>query len=129
MYLLNYLMVALGGSLGAIARYQVALWATPKVANSNFPLATLIVNVVGSTLFGVALFFISERAYLGEQARLLLMVGFLGAFTTFSTFTYESLEMMQKGQWLFVVSSFLANILLSLLGLYLAYLISKYFFN
>ncbi len=126
---MNYLIVALGGSLGAIARYQVALWATPKVADSNFPLATLIVNVIGSSLFGVALFFISDRAYLGEQARLMLMVGFLGAFTTFSTFTYELLELIQKGQWVFVSSYFIANVLLSLSGLYAAYFLSRFFFE
>jgi fluoride exporter len=123
-YFMNYFVVALGGSLGAVARYQVSLLSQVYFP-SSFPLSTLFVNVVGSFLFGLAFYLIVEKMMLSESARLFILVGFLGAFTTFSTFSFELLELLQKGQFLFAFASASANLVLSFLALCLAYYAAK----
>jgi len=124
MFAINYFVVALGGSLGAVARYQVSLLSQVYFP-SSFPLATLFVNVVGSFLFGRAFYFIVEKMMLSESARLFILVGFLGAFTTFSTFSFELLELLQKGQLVYAFVSAGANLVLSFLALCLAYYSAK----
>ncbi len=118
--LANYLMVAFGGAFGALTRYQVGLWFQAN-QSSNFPFATLTVNVLGSFLFGVAFYFIVEKASFEDSMRLLVMVGFLGALTTFSTFSFEILSLLQKGEWTFALLNIVANVVLSLLALCFAY--------
>jgi CrcB protein len=128
MPLTNYFIVALGGSLGAVARYQVSLWSRDNL-QGDFPYGTLIVNVVGSLLFGIAFFLISEKALFNENMRLLIMVGILGSFTTFSTFSYELFALSQKGEWLLALSTLLANLVVSVLALVAAYFITKSIFQ
>jgi len=90
------LYVALGGALGAIGRYLVAGWVQ-EFSGSFFPWGTVVVNTLGSFLLG----FVIQAGIsggLGSEQRLLLAVGFLGAFTTFSTFAYEAFELYRLGQ-------------------------------
>ncbi len=90
-------LVFLGGGLGSVARTLIGRW----VAVSGFPLGTFLVNLIGSFLIGLfyALF---TRQLMGNDYRLLLTVGFCGGFTTFSTFSNESLHYLKAGQfWLF----------------------------
>jgi fluoride exporter len=92
-----YLWVALGGGGGAVARYAVgvglAAWLGPA-----FPTATLLVNVSGSLAIGVLAGLLSERA--APAWRLLLVVGFLGGYTTFSSYAVEALALARRGEWL-----------------------------
>lgn len=85
--------VALGGALGACARYAVGLWAT-RVLGTSYPWGTLLVNVAGSLLIGLALPLLARH----DAARLLFVTGFLGAFTTFSTFSADTLTLLQSGR-------------------------------
>ncbi len=93
---MHWLFIAIGGALGAMGRYWVSSCLLP-ISSYKFPYATFSVNVVGSLLMGILYVLIVERGGLPEQARHLLMVGFLGAFTTFSTFSLDAISLWQNG--------------------------------
>lgn len=117
--MLNLLYIALGGALGAVARYTLAthvhsLW------NGPWPVGTLLVNVSGSLCIG-AVFVLIERSALHPDWRSVLVIGFLGAFTTFSTFSLETVELWQSGEvlhaTLYAVASTCSCILAAALGI------------
>jgi CrcB protein len=108
------LAVALGGAAGALLRYWLST-ATYRLAGSAFPWGTLAVNVLGSLLMGVA-FVLVQRGILGEELRLALAVGVLGAFTTFSTFSLDTLVLVQQGAWGRAVANVAASVMLCLLA-------------
>ena len=92
---LQILAVAAGAAIGALARWVASLWFNAQWA--GFPLGTLLVNCAGGLLIGVALAFFERTP--SELLRLLLVTGFLGGLTTFSTFSGESLVLLQRGQF------------------------------
>lgn len=95
---MNYLLIGLGGFLGANVRYLVATWVAEQVGMS-FPYGTLLINVSGSFVIGLFLTALGERTPLALEYRLFFAMGFLGAYTTFSTFSYETLALIQQQQW------------------------------
>lgn len=108
--MLPLILVAVGGAFGAVARY----WVGGYVVNNTdhyLPLGTLTVNVLGSMLMGVCFVLIMEKAQLPPASRQLLMVGFLGAFTTFSTFSLETLVLIQEGHILSAVIYIILSVL------------------
>ncbi len=114
--MIKILIVGLGGFGGAIGRYLITEWAN-RLLPGKFPYGTLIVNLAGSFVLGylAALVLRSEMA---PNTRLLVMTGFLGAFTTFSTFSVENLQLFQNG----LTGQAVLNILMSVVGgLLLAY--------
>ncbi|MFP4557013.1 MAG: fluoride efflux transporter CrcB [Bacteroidales bacterium] len=93
----NILLVAFGGGMGSVARYLLSLYFV-RNTYGGFPLATLVVNVIGCLLIGL-LFGLAERGeLLSSELRLLLAVGFCGGFTTFSTFSNETFVLVRGGQ-------------------------------
>lgn len=106
-----YLWIALGGALGAVARFSMAT-AVFKWADRPFPYGTLSVNLLGSFAIGMAYVWLVEHSFGGDHHRQLAMVGFLGAFTTFSTFSLESISLLQQGRF----EACLAYISVSLAG-------------
>jgi CrcB protein len=103
------LLIALGSALGGVARYWVAGFVAERVGEV-FPWGTLVVNVAGSALIGIlAAWGDSARLGLSAEARQFLMIGVLGGFTTFSSFSLQTLRLMQDGDW----SRAAANVLLS----------------
>ena len=91
-----YLAIAFGGAAGALCRY----WITSLVEHHNstsFPMGTFVVNVIGSLLIGVLFILVTEKIQLAASLRPLLMIGFLGALTTFSTYSLDALLLMQEG--------------------------------
>ena len=107
--------VGIGGALGAMPRFSLAT-AIFKWVGKAYPYGTLSVNLIGSFAIGMAYIWLVEKELGGDAQRHLIMVGFLGAFTTFSTFSLESLTLLQQGRTL----AFLSYIALSLIGCMLA---------
>ena len=92
------LFIALGGAVGAMARYLVAGWGQNLTAGS-FPLGTLIVNLTGCLLIGWLASVLAGPVLIREEFRMALLVGFLGSFTTFSTFGFETGNLLSDGEW------------------------------
>jgi fluoride exporter len=92
----NILLVGLGGGIGSILRYLSQKWVNESYEH-NFPLATFLVNVFGCLLIGI-LYALGEKGnILSPQSRLLLVTGFCGGFTTFSTFAFENMNLLRVG--------------------------------
>ena len=94
---MTFVYVALGGALGAAARYGVSGWVQ-NLAGSGFPAGTMTVNVMGSFLLGLSLRYM-EALPVTPELRALVTIGILGGFTTFSTFSYEAVALLQDGEW------------------------------
>lgn len=124
--MLNVLMVALGGAIGAVARYGVTMGAA-KLAGVGFPAGTLFVNVTGSFLIGLGLELIARRFGASEPLRLLLLTGLLGGYTTFSAFSLDALALYERGAWVPAVVYVLSSVLLSLAAVLAGLLLGRHF--
>jgi CrcB protein len=90
--------IALGGAAGSVARYVLSGWGQ-RLSETAFPLGTLLVNTAGCLMIGVAAAIFAGPALVREEVRIGLLVGFLGGFTTFSTFGYESFALLSEREW------------------------------
>jgi CrcB protein len=98
----DYLAVAVGGALGACLRYYIGGSVFARML-TPFPFATFIINVSGSFIIGFFLTLATERMNIGPHLRLAIAVGFVGAYTTFSTFEYETIRLMEEGRLIHAV--------------------------
>jgi CrcB protein len=108
-----YLLIGIGGFLGANARYLVAEWITARLG-PTFPFGTFVINISGSFVLGFFLIFISERLLIHPNWRLFFAIGFLGAYTTFSTFSFENFALIQERSYLLAGANMLGSVLLGL---------------
>lgn len=108
----SFVLVAIGGAIGAVSRYAIALAMT----GHHWPWSTFLVNVLGSVGFGLVMVLL-VRGSLHQSLHPLLMVGFFGAFTTFSTFSWELFQFIQRNAWLDAVSYSLGSVVSCLLGI------------
>jgi fluoride exporter len=95
--LIKYLMVALGGAVGAIARFWVGGYVGQRMG-TRFPYGTFVINCSGSFVVGLVVTLLAERTHWSANLRYLIPIGFVGAYTTFSTFEFETLRALQDGQ-------------------------------
>lgn len=114
-------LIALFGALGALSRYALV----NLVGGRTFPWGTLCVNVLGSALMGFLFVLIMEKAVLAPEFKPMLMTGFLGAFTTFSAFSLEAWELLDRGEPLLAISYMVGSVLLSLLALMLGIFLAR----
>jgi len=118
-----YLWVGVGGFLGATARYALGGWIVDRVG-AAFPYHTFLINVTGSFAIGVILTLLAGRLVADPAWRLFLVVGFLGGYTTFSSYTYEGLALLETGDWRgalgYVAGSNIAGLAATYAGIVLA---------
>lgn len=110
-----YLLIGGAGFLGAVTRYSIAKLST-QLFGPAFPVGTLVINVTGSFVLGWILSVAGDRLMPSETMRLAVAVGFLGAYTTFSTFAFESDALLQDGQWVKSCCYIAASVGLALLA-------------
>ncbi|RUM65577.1 MAG: fluoride efflux transporter CrcB [Sulfurospirillum sp.] len=107
------LFVGVGGFFGAICRYLVSSFLQTNLS-SHFPVGTLGVNIIGSFLIGFLAFYFQSHS--SPEFKLMIITGFLGALTTFSTFSFESIMLIDEGMYIKALSSIFLNLTLSLLA-------------
>ena len=119
------LWIALGSALGGVLRY----WCSGLVARAfgeTFPWGTIVVNVVGSLLIGLfaTLSGPDGRLFVGTMARQFVMLGLLGGFTTFSSFSLQTLNLAQNGEWVQAATNIVGSVLLCLMGVWLGHVLA-----
>ena len=123
---MNVFFIGIGGFIGAISRYLITLAVNEWLAYPLFPYATAIINVLGAFVFGLlfAVDFLNHT--IPNPARSFVFTGLLGGFTTFSTFAFESFELIQKNQVLLAVSNMVLQCSLGLLAVWLGVVLGRY---
>jgi CrcB protein len=119
-----YLIIGIGGFLGANTRYLLGGWIAARYGTS-FPYATMVINVSGSFVIGFFLVLISERFIVHPNWRLFFAIGFLGAYTTFSTFSFETFSLIQQRSLLMALMNMVGSVLLGQLAVMIGMLLAR----
>lgn len=118
---MNYTLygcIALGGAVGALARYALSVWVYNK-GDFVFPWGTFVVNILGCFILGLVYVWGTEKLMIGPNARAFLAVGVIGAFTTFSTFSLETLNILKDGEIKIALLNTVGSVVLGLLAVWL----------
>ena len=121
----NLVLVALFGAIGSVSRFAL-IQATPKITYVNFPIGTILVNLIGSFFIGVVASMF-DKHLLSSEVRTFVVFGFLGGFTTFSAFTYEVFNLVKSGNYLNLFVYLFVSIVVSLFLFYFGYKLVKIF--
>jgi CrcB protein len=116
------LLVGIGGFIGAILRYVLGGW----IQNSfvNFPIGTLVINITGSFFLGLIMYLSEYQGFFDEETRIFLTIGILGAFTTLSTFGYESFRLLDGSKLTLMAINVVSTVLFSMLAVYLGKIVA-----
>ncbi len=122
--MMNFLIVFVGGGIGAVFRYWLS-GAVYKFSSGSFPLGTLAVNIIGSFLIGFLMILMEGRFLAPPSVRIFLTIGILGGFTTFSSFSYETISLMRDGELLLSVLNIGASVIVCLFATYIGTVTAK----
>jgi len=111
-------IIGCGGFIGAVVRYGLSGWVH-RNNMSDFPYGTLTVNVIGCLLIGALSYLVEDRILLNPHMRAFLLIGILGAFTTFSTFGYETVELLGDGRMTAALVNVLTNVVVGLIAVWI----------
>src|ERR1043166_158515 len=111
----DFVVVSIGAIFGANARYIISRFAA-KMLGPMFPYGTLFINITGSMIVGFFMIWATERVLLDPRWRLFIVIGFCGAYTTFSSYAFESMAYFEQGQWGLMLVNIFANNMLCLVG-------------
>jgi len=120
----KYFFIALGGSLGSLARYWVGSTIGGRMG-TRFPYGTFVINVTACVIIGFSLTFLANRAELNPAWRFLVPVGFVGAYSTFSTFEWEIFSSMQTGAFLIAASYVVLSLIFGLAGVWAGVILAR----
>ena len=123
--MLPILLVGAGGFLGSVFRYVLSGWVHRVLDNPWFPYGTLVVNVTGSLAIGFLVGLAESRSFFTSEARMFVFIGVLGGFTTFSSFTLETLSLARSAQFLASMTNVASQIVLGLLAVWLGNLLAR----
>ena len=123
------ILVAMGGAIGSMARYGISSLVVKQVNPVNFPWGTFSVNILGCMLAGVFLLVAESIQSISQEARLFVVTGLLGGFTTFSAFGIETLGLLRRGEMLIAISYASLSIIVGVLAMWLSYSLLKVMFN
>ena len=115
--MLKYLMVGLGGCLGSVLRFWLGSYIGARLG-SRFPYGTFVINVTGSFLVGTVLTILAEKTQWSPNWRYLIPIGFIGGYTTFSTFEYETLRLLEDGQMVTAMLNVLGSVVVGFAGVW-----------
>ncbi len=118
------IFIAMGGAIGAVLRYGASL-SVYSIMGRGFPYGTLFVNVTGSLLMGLLGVLMLERFNIGPEWRAAVLVGVLGSFTTFSTFSIETLNLLEQGDVMRAVTNIVLSVLVCLVAVWFGVLIGR----
>jgi CrcB protein len=115
---MNYLLVGIGAGIGGALRYFISTYASVKFS-VYFPYGTLLVNLIGSIILGFLIFGYEEKDLVSNNLKLLIGVGFCGGLTTFSTFSYETFNLLKSTEFMLAFVNVFLNLFLTIAGIYI----------
>jgi CrcB protein len=120
----KYLMVALGGALGSVLRFWAGTFVSARMG-TRFPWGTLVINITASFLIGVIMTVLADRANWSANWRYLIPIGFIGGYSTFSTFEWETLRVFQDGDLLFAALNVVGSVVAGFVAVWLGVITGK----
>lgn len=117
-FMQKLLLIGVAGALGALARYSLGGFVQ-RFTDANFPWGTFVVNILGAFLFGLIWSLVEQRLVITVETRVIILSGFLGAFTTFSSFMFETSTLIGDGQWGWALFNVVGQIVLGLASMFL----------
>lgn len=122
----NVLLVGAGGFIGSIARYLLGGWVQRVLDNPWLPWGTFVINVLGCLIIGLLAGISDTRQAIAPEARLFLMIGILGGFTTFSSFGLETFRLLQDGQWVASAANAIGSVVAGLVAVWLGFTLARW---
>lgn len=121
---MNYIWIFIGGGLGSLARFELGQKVV-RLTGLSFPWATIAVNVCSCFILGLLISLFEGKGYLGQTARLFIGIGFCGGFSTFSTFTAETFDLLKSGSYFYAGANILLSVLICLFGFWAGWMVSR----